>query len=246
VLNSMLISFIQALLVGVFAQLIDGTLGMAYGVTSNSFLLAIGMAPAIASASTHTAEVFTTLASGVSHLRAGNVDRKLFKQLVVPGCIFASVGAYLLVGVSGQFVKPVVNIYLCAMGVVILLRAFDINLVMKRINRPCLAGIGGFMDAIGGGGWGPIVTSTLMAEGNDPIETIGTVNLAEFFVTLCQSLTFLILLGLQNTYIVLGLIVGGVVAAPLGAVICKKIPRKHLMLVVGTLILFLSVRNLVT
>jgi len=237
-------AFVLALLVGAFAQFVDGALGMAYGVTSNSFLLAVGLTPAIASASVHTAEVFTTLASGISHFRAGNVDKKLFKRLVVPGCICASVGAYLLVEIPGWFVKPVVNIYLCIMGVVVLLRAFNVNLVMRKINNPCLAGIGGFMDAIGGGGWGPIVTSTLIAEGNDPVKVIGSVNLAEFFVTLCESLTFFTLLGLQNLHIILGLIVGGVVAAPLGAVVCKRIPRKYLMLIIGILIMFLSVRRL--
>jgi len=218
---------------------------MAYGVTSNSFLLALGLTPAIASASVHTAEVFTTLASGISHFRVGNVDKKLFKRLVVPGCICASIGAYLLVGIPVWFVKPVVNIYLCIMGVVVLLRAFNINLVMRKINKPCLAGIGGFMDAVGGGGWGPIVTSTLIAEGNDPVKVIGSVNLAEFFVTLCESLTFFTLLGLQNLHIILGLMVGGVVAAPLGAVVCKRVSKKHLMLVIGLLIVFLSVRELI-
>ena len=237
-------AFILALLVGAFAQFIDGALGMAYGVTSNSFLLAVGLTPAIASASVHTAEVFTTLASGISHFRAGNVDKKLFKRLVVPGCICASIGAYLLVGVPIWFVKPVVNVYLCVMGVVVLLRAFNVNLVMRKINKSCLAGIGGFMDAVGGGGWGPIVTSTLVAEGNDPVKVIGSVNSAEFFVTLCESLTFFTLLGLQNLHIILGLMVGGVVAAPLGAVVCKKIPKKHLMLAIGILIVFLSVRRL--
>jgi len=228
-----------------FAQLIDGALGMAYGVTSNSFLLAAGLTPAIASASIHTAEVFTTLASGVSHFRIGNVDKKLFKQLVIPGCICASVGAYLLVEFPVWIIKPLVNIYLCMMGVVILLRVFGINIVMKKVNKPFLAAIGGFMDAIGGGGWGPIVTSTLIAEGNDPVRAIGSTNLAEFFVTLCESLTFFILLGLQNLYIVLGLMIGGIIAAPLGAIICKRAPRRHLMLIVGALIISLSVRNLV-
>jgi len=242
---SMWRAFVLALLVGAFAQFIDGALGMAYGVTSNSFLLAVGLTPAIASASVHTAEVFTTMASGISHFRAGNVDKKLFKQLVVSGCICASAGAYLLVGIPGWFVKPVVNIYLCIIGVIVLLRAFNVNLVMRKINKPCLAGIGGFMDAVGGGGWGPIVTSTLIAEGNDPVKVIGSVNLAEFFVTLCESLTFFTLLGLQNLQVVLGLMIGGVIAAPIGAVVCKKIPRKHLMLVIGVLIISLSIRRLI-
>jgi len=236
--------FILALLVGAFAQFIDGALGMAYGVTSNSFLLGVGFTPAIASASVHTAEVFTTLASGMSHFRIGNVDKKLFKKLVVPGCICASTGAYLLAGAPACFIKPVVNIYLCIMGVVVLFRAFNVNVIMKKINKSCLAGIGGFMDAVGGGGWGPIVTSTLIAEGNDPVKVIGSVNLAEFFVTLCESLTFFTLLGLQNLRVILGLMIGGVIAAPLGAVVCRKIPRKYLMLIVGVLIIFLSVRRL--
>ncbi|MHA1470441.1 MAG: sulfite exporter TauE/SafE family protein [Candidatus Asgardarchaeia archaeon] len=237
--------FFLTLLVGAFAQLIDGALGMAYGVISNTFLLAIGITPAVASASIHTAEVFTTLASGTSHLKVGNVDRKLFKQLVVPGCIGAIVGAYLLVDMPIWLMKPAVNIYLCTMGIVILFRAFNINLIVKKVNKPFLAGIGGFMDAIGGGGWGPIETSTLIAEGNDPVEAIGSVNLAEFFVTLCETLTFFVLIGFQNFFIVLGLMIGGVIIAPLGAVVCRRAPKKYLMPIIGILIMFLSVRNLI-
>jgi len=237
--------FILSLFVGMFAEFVDGALGMAYGVTSCSFLLSLGLTPAIASASVHTAEVFTTLASGISHLKVGNVDKKLVKKLIVPGCVCASVGAYLLVGIPVWFVNPVVNIYLCIMGAVVLLRVFNVNLIMGRINKPCLAGIGGFMDAIGGGGWGPLVTSTLIADGNDPAKVIGSVNLTEFFVTLCESLTFFTLLGLQNLHIILGLILGGVIVAPIGAVVCKKIPKKHLMLAIGILIIFLSLRRLI-
>lgn len=237
--------FVLAFLVGTFAELIDGTLGMAYGVTSTSFLLTIGLTPAMASASVHTAEVFTTLASGISHFKAGNVDIGLFKKLVVPGCIGATVGAYLLTEIPIWFIEPTVNIYLSIMGVVIILKIFNINLIMRKANKACLGGIGGFIDAIGGGGWGPVVTTTLIAEGNNPVKVIGSVNLAEFLVTLCESLTFFTLLGLQNLHIILGLMVGGVVAAPLGAVVCKRIPRKYLTLIIGILIIFLSVRRLI-
>jgi len=230
-------------LVGFLAQVIDGTLGMAYGVSSTSFLLTLGLTPAVASASVHTAEVFTTLASGISHLKVGNVDKRLFKRLLIPGSASAVVGAYLLVNVPLQLIRPAVSIYLGMMGFVILLRARGINLFMRRLDKRGLAILGGFMDAVGGGGWGPIVASTLIANGEEPKNAIGSVNAAEFFVTMSQSVTFLLLLGLQDLTIILGLLTGGLVAAPIGAIICKKIPRKGLMLLVGALILCLSFKN---
>jgi hypothetical protein len=232
------------ILVGFLAQMIDGTLGMAYGVSSTSFLLTLGLTPAVASASVHTSEVFTTLASGLSHLKVGNVDKRLLKRLLIPGSVSAVVGAYLLVNVPLQLIKPAVQVYLGTMGVAILLRARGVNLFMRRLDQRGLAILGGFMDAVGGGGWGPIVTSTLIANGEEPKTAIGSVNAAEFFITISQSITFLLLLGLQNLTIILGLLAGGVVAAPLGAILCKKAPRRGLMLLVGALILCLSLKNL--
>jgi len=185
-------------LVGLIAQTIDGALGMAYGVTSSTLLISSGLSPAIASASVHTAEVFTTMASGISHLRMGNVDKRLFKKLVYSGAIAAFLGAYVLVNLPLWIIKPIVTVYLGVMGTLILLRAFNIITLLRRLNTSLLAFVGGFMDAIGGGGWGPIVTSTLMAEGNNPQKTIGSVNTAELFITCTQVITFVFTVGLSH------------------------------------------------
>jgi uncharacterized membrane protein YfcA len=236
--------FWLVIIVGFIAQMIDGTLGMAYGVTSNSFLLSLGFLPAVASAAVHTAEIFTTAVSGASHLKLGNVDKRLFIDLAVPGTATAVIGAYTLVNFPTEQIKVIVTIYLIVMGAVIMLRSFGKNLIMRRINRKVLAGIGGFVDAVGGGGWGPVVTSTLIADGEDPKKAIGSVNLAEFFVTISQSTTFYVLMGISNLDVIVGLLIGGVVAAPLAAYLCRKAPTKTLMMMVGILIIFLNVRTL--
>jgi uncharacterized membrane protein YfcA len=233
-------------IVGFLAQLIDGALGMAYGVTSNSFLLSLGFVPAVASATVHTAEVFTTLASGISHLKLGNVDKKLFINLALPGSLTAIIGAYLLVNFPTGIIKDLVAVYLVLMGGVIILRGFGRNIFFRKVNVRLLAGIGGLLDAMGGGGWGPVVTSTLIANGEDPKKTIGSVNLSEFFVTITQSMTFFILLGIVKPEAVIALLIGGVVAAPLAAYICRKAPTKTLLILVGLLIITLNIRTLLT
>lgn len=219
---------------------------VAYGVTSNSLLLSLGLTPALASATIHTAEIFTTLASGVSHLKLGNVDKKLFKKLLIPGIIGGFLGAYVLTSIPGDIIKPFVNLYLLVMGFVIIYKAFkyEISTLKIKTKIALLGGIGGFLDAIGGGGWGPIVTSTLVARGHNPRFTIGSVNLAEFFVTITEAITFLILLKISYWQIIIGLIIGGVLAAPLAASICKKLPPRILMIIVGITIIVLSIRNL--
>ncbi|MGQ9585619.1 MAG: sulfite exporter TauE/SafE family protein, partial [Anaerolineae bacterium] len=194
------LSFLLFVAVGFVAQIVDGALGMAYGVTSTSFLLGLGIpfiTPAVASASVHASEIFTTAVSGLSHLRFGNVDRSLFKRLLIPGVIGGALGAYVLTAVPGRLIKPFVALYLMAMGLLILRRAFQ-----KKKESPLttrfvlpLGIIGGFFDAIGGGGWGPIVTSTLVARGKNPRFAVGSVNLAEFFVTLAESVTFVLTIG---------------------------------------------------
>ncbi|MFB0518000.1 MAG: sulfite exporter TauE/SafE family protein, partial [Acidobacteriota bacterium] len=158
------LNIVVFIIVGFIAQIIDGALGMAYGVSSNSFLLSIGIPPAAASASVHTAEVFTTFVSGVSHWKFGNVDKKLFKKLLIPGIIGGVLGAYVLTSIPGKTIKPFIGAYLLIMGLMILLKAFK-KIKEKRVETKIipLATAGGFFDAIGGGGWGPIVTSTLMA-----------------------------------------------------------------------------------
>jgi uncharacterized protein len=234
--------------VGFFAQMIDGALGMAYGVSSNAFLLSIGIPPAAASASVHAAEVVTTAVSGVSHWRFGNIDKRLLLRLMVPGVIGAAIGAYILSSLPGDILRPYINAYLLVMGLVILRKAFitqpQPDHEIPRLVSP-LGFVGGFFDAIGGGGWGPIVTTTLVARGNSPRTTIGSVNASEFFVTLSQSVVFILTIGLTHWNIILGLLIGGVIAAPFAAFMTRHLPTRLLMLMVGALIIFLSVRSLV-
>ena len=234
------------IIVGFVAQMIDGALGMAYGVSSTTFLLSLGVSPALASASVHTAEVATTAISGLSHLRLGNVDRELFSRLLIPGVIGGVVGAYILTSVPGDVIKPIISMYLLLMGLVILRKSFvpPREDVPPRRHLAPLGLIGGFFDAIGGGGWGPIVTSTLVATGNHPRFAIGSVNIAEFFVTVCESVTFFLTLGAMRWETVLGLLVGGVAAAPLAAYVCARLPARTLMRLVGSLIVLLSLRTL--
>ncbi|MBA7466749.1 hypothetical protein ES707_01939 [subsurface metagenome] len=233
------------IIVGFIAQIIDGALGMAYGVTSTTFLLSMGIPPVAASASVHSAEVFTSGVSGLAHLRFGNVDKKLFKKLLIPGIIGGILGAYILTVVPGKTIKPFVAFYLLIMGLIILRKAFK-KVEQKEVKtRLVPLGVsGGFFDAIGGGGWGPIVTSTLVARGHNPRFSIGSVNLAEFFVTVAEVATFLTIIRLVHWQIIVGLIIGGVLAAPLAAYVCKRLPSRALMIMVGLLIMALSIRTI--
>jgi uncharacterized membrane protein YfcA len=238
------------ILVGFIAQMIDGALGMAYGVSSNTFLLSLGIPPAAASASVHMAEVVTTGISGFSHWKLGNVDWKLVRRLLIPGMIGGVMGAYLLTSINGDIIKPYIAVYLILMGGVIIYKAFSLKArhKMDEYHGPrvsWLGLLGGFCDAIGGGGWGLVVTSTLVARGKHPRMTIGSVNFSEFFVTLSQSIMFVLALSLtQYWQIILGLLVGGAIAAPLAAVLSQKLPIKTLMVVVGILIILLSIRTI--
>lgn len=236
-------------LVGFLAQMIDGALGMAYGVSSNTFLLSIGIPPAAASASVHMAEVVTTGISGFSHWRLGNLDWKLVKRLLIPGVIGGVAGAYLLTSIDGDIIKPYISAYLLIIGIVILVKA--INYQAKPHNGvhtarvSALGVVGGFFDAIGGGGWGPIVTTTLLARGKDARQTIGSVNFSEFFVTFAESVTFVLTLSFLGYWqIILGLLIGGAIAAPLAAILTKRLPVKTLMFIVGLLIVGLSIRTI--
>lgn len=238
-------SFYIAVVVGFLAQIIDGTLGMAYGVSSSSFLLGMGIPPAAASASVHTAEIFTTAVSGLSHLRFGNVNKKLLPRLLIPGIVGAILGAFVLTSISGHRIKPFIALYLLVMGVIILRKAMHHTTERENHAHVIPLGLaGGFFDSIGGGGWGPIVTTTLLARGNHVRFTVGTVNAAEFFVTVAASATFFITIGLTHIFIILGLILGGILAAPLAAYFCKKLPARVLMFVVGILIILLSLRTI--
>ncbi len=233
-------------LVGFFAQVIDGALGMAYGVSSTSFLLSLGVPPAAASAGVHMAEVFTTGVSGISHWQLGNVNRKLFLSLIIPGVIGAVTGAFLLAEVvDGDTVKPYIAAYLLLMGIVIIRKAVRKVTPTDNHGRVApLALLGGFVDAIGGGGWGPVVNSTLISRGYDVRYSIGSVNTAEFFVALAGAGTFTFFMGLGNLPIIIGLVLGGVFAAPFAALLVKRIPARTLMIVVGLLVIALSLRTI--
>ncbi len=208
-------SILIFVLVGFVAQMIDGALGMAYGVSSNTFLLSLGIPPAAASASVHMAEVVTTGISGFSHWKLGNVNWNLVKRLLVPGALGGAAGAYLLTSVDGDVIKPYIAVYLLIMGVVIIIKAYSIkphnNENEAHESQVSLLGVlGGFCDAIGGGGWGPVVTSTLVARGKHPRMTIGSVNFSEFFVTFTQSVVFVLTLSLSQYWqIILELLIGG-------------------------------------
>jgi uncharacterized membrane protein YfcA len=223
--------------IGFLAQLVDGALGMAFGVICSSSLLAFGLPPAIASASVHAAEVVTTGISGASHVYHRNVDRALFQKIVITGVLGGVVGAYILTELPETSVKVFVAVYLVGMALLIF------NRVLGRVPRgfkppPQLLGVGGgFLDAVGGGGWGPIVVSSLVATGGEPRRSIGSVNLAEFFVTMAISVTFLFHLNLaQYGRIVLGLVIGGAVAAPLGGYLIRIIPQKIALGLVGVVV----------
>lgn len=237
--------FLWYVLAGFAAQLVDGSLGMAYGITATTLLLGFGVPPAAASATVHAAECFTTGASAISHHAFGNVDRLLFRRLVVPAIVGAVLGAYILASVPGDAMRPYVAGYLLVMGCIIVLKAF--REFPPRAVTTHLAPLGFFgalVDALGGGGWGPIVGTTLIVRGSALRVTVGSVSAVEFFVTLAASVTFFLTLGLTNWPIILGLALGGVVAAPIGAWACKHIPIKPFMILIGILVIALSVRTI--
>jgi uncharacterized membrane protein YfcA len=232
-------------LVGFVAQMIDGLVGMGYGVTATTFLLSFGVAPAIASSTTHAAEVVTTGFSAASHLGFKNVRREIVLRLLVPGVVGAVLGAYVLVTVPGDVMKPWIAAYLLVMGIVIVVKAVRRHRASTtRAKLVPLAFAGGFCDSVGGGGWGPIVVGTLLARGDDPRYTIGSANAAEFFVTLAASITFVITIGLGNWKPIIGLALGGAVAAPIAAWLTSKVPRRPLLGLVGVVVILLSARTI--
>ncbi len=235
------------ILAGFVAQMIDGALGMAYGVTATTFLLSGGISPAASSASVHASEIFTSGVSGLMHLKFGNVNTKLFRSLLIPGVIGAILGAYVLTSLEdyNYIIKPLVSGYTLFLGVVIIFKALKKDSIRKRIKRIFpLAFTGGLLDSIGGGGWGPIVSSTLIARGRNARYTIGSVNLAEFFVALASSLTFVTIIGLTHWVIIVGLIIGGVIAAPIAAYLANKIPTKTIMILVGVVVIIVSLKRI--
>lgn len=248
-LNEMDETFLYFMLGGFIAQLIDGALGMAYGVSATTFLLSLGVSPAVASMSVHASEIVTSGVSGIMHLRFGNVNNRLFKSIVVPGIIGAIIGAYLLSEFEqyNNYIKPIVSGYTLFLGALIIYKVVRKKQARKKVTRVgWLATLGGFLDSIGGGGWGPVVSSTLIARGKNPRMIVGSVNLAEFFVSLASSFTFFTILGATAWQPILGLILGGVCAAPIAAYLTSRLNIKAMMLFVGIVVIIVSLRNIFT
>lgn len=240
-------NFYWMIAAGFAAQLVDGALGMGYGVTSTTILLSIGINLPAISGSVHTAEMFSSGVSGYSHFKFGNVNKKLFKSLLIPGVLGAILGAYLLSTLGNQYanyVRPILAMYTLFLGAKIIRNVFRKNVPSKVKRVGWLAGAGGFLDSFGGGGWGPLVTSTLIAKGRSPRYVIGSVSITEFFVTLASAATFFALLGVSHWPVILGLIIGGTLAAPLAARLAGKLPLKTMFLSVGTLVIIWSLRIL--
>lgn len=242
------------LVLGFFAQFIDGALGMGYGASSSSFLLAIGLFPAVISASVHTSEIFASGVSGLSHFMSGNVKGKIAYPLIITGVVGGSLGAYFLAEAPHFMMTPIVGVILLVLGARIFIKYFNGKLYpiggssySRRLLLP-LGLIGGLFDAIGGGGWGPICTSTLVSANKEkPHHVIGSVNVAEFFTTIAIVVTFGIIIGFENYlwFLVIPLILGGVVAAPVAAQVCRRIDPKLMGILVGTILVVLNTHTLV-
>ncbi|RHW43265.1 sulfite exporter TauE/SafE family protein [Neobacillus notoginsengisoli] len=244
-------------LIGLAAQLVDGSLGMAYGVTSTSLLLMFGIAPAVASASVHMAEVVTTAASGISHIRFGNVDKQVVYRLIIPGSIGAFLGACFLGSIPGHLVRPYISVFLLSLGVFVMYRFLFKGNASKKgpIKKPGkkffvpLGFIAGFFDATGGGGWGPIATPVLLTSNRmEPRKVIGSVDTSEFAIAVSSTLGFMLTLGWAHINIqwVLALMIGGIIAAPIAAWLVKIIPTNLLGTLVGGIIILTNIRTLLT
>ncbi|GAB3569643.1 sulfite exporter TauE/SafE family protein [Spirosoma luteolum] len=240
------------ILAGFVAQMIDGALGMAYGVTATTFLTSVGISPVFATASVHSSEIFTSGVSGYMHLKFGNINSRLFKAVLIPGVIGAALGAFLITKLAdleivAKYLSPAISVYTAILGVLILKKALTKRIKKRPVRQiGLLAWFGGFVDAIGGGGWGPIVNSTLIAAGRHPRYTIGSVNLAEFFVSFASSLVFALFAGLSNYgMVILGLILGGMIAAPIAALLSQRLPVKTMMVLVGLVVIIVSLRKII-
>lgn len=242
-------SFYLFMLAGFVAQMVDGAVGMGYGVTSTSLLMSMGITPAAISGSVHTAEIFSSAVSGYSHYKFGNVNKKLFKVLVVPGVLGAIAGAGFLVWLGdkyGDFIKPFLAAYCLLLGIRILLQAYKKEKKIKKVKKAgWLAGAGGFLDSFGGGGWGPLVTSTLIAKGRSPQYVIGSVSLSEFFVTLCSAISFFFFIGITHWQVIVGLMIGGGIAAPIAAKLAGKLPLRTMLICVGLMVIIWSIRIMI-
>ncbi len=239
--------FFWALLFGSIAALIDGSLGMAYGVTGTAFLLGYGISPIKAVAYIHIAEIFVSGSSGLNHWRIGNVDAKLFKKLLIPGIIGAILGALIITKIKIPYLSIVISIYLLFMGIFLIAKAYaKIKLQFKQKNSVVipLAVTGGFVDGAGGGGWGPVVTTSLLGGKMMPKKVIGTVNASEFFINLASATAFLFLVKVTDWEALAGLIIGGFLITPYAAKATSRMSVKMILTVVGCLITALSIRKL--
>ncbi|MGB4772964.1 MAG: TSUP family transporter [Chitinophagaceae bacterium] len=242
-------NFHWMVLAGFLAQMVDGALGMGYGVTSATILLSVGVNLTSISGSIHTAEMFASGASGYSHYKFGNVNKKMFKALLIPGVVGAILGAVLLYTLGekhANWLRPIMACYTMFLGVRIFMNAFRKPKPQQKFKRyGLLAGAGGFLDSFGGGGWGPIVTTTLITKGRTPKYVIGSVSLTEFFVTLASAFTFFTLLGVSHWQTIVALIIGGLLAAPIAAKLAGKLPKKTSYILLGVLVMIWSIRILV-
>ncbi|WP_394730539.1 sulfite exporter TauE/SafE family protein [Altererythrobacter sp. GH1-8] len=222
--------------IGFAAQLVDGALGMAFGVLSNTLMVGLlGVPPALASQRVHVVECFTTAVSGISHLIAGNIEKSLFFRLLIPGVIGGLAGTFVLTSIDGDIMKPLVLGYLACIGIWLLVRGilYPPKLRPAKVIFP-LGLVGGFLDAAGGGGWGPVVTSNLLIQGAEPRKVIGTVNAVEFFLTVTISAAFIVQLGVADLAgATLGFLIGGVMAAPIGAIAARHFSPKLMLVMVG-------------
>jgi uncharacterized membrane protein YfcA len=246
-------SVLLYILGGFVAQMIDGALGMAYGVSVTTFLLSLGIpsiTPAVASASMHASEIFTTGTSSLVYMRYKNVNNKLFRTLLIPGAIGAIIGAITISYISKDyigFVKPFVSVYTLILGVLIIRKALNLHIkTRKKIKKiKPVALIGGFLDSVGGGGWGPIVTTTLIAGGRNFRSAIGSSHVAKFFVAIISTATFISVIGLSHWHIIFGLVIGSMIAAPISIYMSTKISNKWGLILVGMLVIIVSFKTLI-
>lgn len=242
-----MLEFSVYVLVGFLAQLIDGSMGMAYGLSCSTFLRSMGVPSLISSSCIHIAEMFTTLFSGIAHFKFGNIDKQLFFKLSLSGVIGGIMGVIILQYNTLPKLDAIIDIYLIIMGCYILSKSFTKKRIGKKSNVVAVGLVGGFLDAIGGGGWGPIVTTNLLAKSSTPRTVIGSVNASEFFVTTMQTIFFVIygVSGLQQYLVVIaGLMLGGLLATPLAAYIVTKIKANYIFFIVGVVIIILNVYDL--
>ena len=240
--------FILYILVGFTAQLISGSIGVGYGIIGTLFLLSVGVPTSSVSASIHTATAAASFASGISHLFVGNIDEDLFLKLLIPGVVGGIIGSIMLTKFNGDILKPFIYAYLFITGIRILITGLRKAYIRTKPLGPKVYLVGliaGILDALGGGGWGPIVTASLISNGVEPRKTIGTVNSSKFFVALAQVIIFSLFLSITHWQVILGLIIGGVTAAPLAAHISKIIIPDKLMVLVGILISMISLVSIV-